>query len=165
MKTLYPFIIFALSLSISQNAFSNDNVITSIAALCEETISENEYLEYKFGFSKIVTVKVVRRFDNYIISIYSEDRKSNKELVIRDSDILDWAFEKMPQELGRTRYTFDESYSPAVTELTFVNKLNGLNLCITSRMVIIGDEELKNYLNKLKSYLVNIWYSEVFLLG
>jgi len=75
MKTLYPFIIFALSLSISQNAFSNDNVITSIAALCEETISENEYLEYKFGFSKIVTVKVVRRFDNYIISIYSEDRK------------------------------------------------------------------------------------------
>lgn len=101
MKTLYPFIIFALSLSISQNAFSNDNVITSIAALCEETISENEYLEYKFGFSKIVTVKVVRRFDNYIISIYSEDRKINKELVIRDSDILDWAFKKMPQELGR----------------------------------------------------------------
>lgn len=72
---------------------------------------------------------------------------------------------KMPQELGRTRYTFDESYSPAVTELTFVDKLNGLNLCITSRMVIIGDEELKNYLNKLKSYLVNIWYSEVFLPG
>lgn len=52
-----------------------------------------------------------------------------------------------------------------MTELTFVNKLNGLNLCITSRMVIIGDEEFKNCLNKLKSYLVNIWYSEVFLPG
>lgn len=103
MKTLYPFIIFALSLSISQNAFSNDNVIISIAALCEETISENEYLEYKFGFSKIVTVKVVRRFDNYIISIYSEDRKINKELVIRDSDMLDWAFEKNATRIGEDK--------------------------------------------------------------
>lgn len=162
MKPLYLFTIFILLLNTPQKINSKDHVNVSIGLFSEEAITENEYLEYKFGFSKFVTVKVVKELDNYIVSIYEECGEPNKKLVIKDSDILDWAFEKMASQFEKTNYIIDESYSPAVTELTFVNKYNGINLCVTSRMDIIGDDVFNKNLNKLKSYLVNIWYSEIF---
>lgn len=162
MKSIYLFTLFILFLNTPENTHSKDYVIVSGRLFCEETIPENEYLEYKFGFSKFVTVKVVRELENYIVSIYEECGEPNKKIVIKDSDILDWAFERMAYDFEKTSYMLDESYSPAVTELTFVNKYNGINLCITSRMDIMGDDALKKSLHKLKSYLVNIWYSEIF---
>lgn len=99
---------------------------------CGVRNNDKEYISYEFGFSKIISVYIVKN-DTHCDVYISDGDKVNFSTTCETSPILNWAFEKAPIELSSARFVMNNTYEPFYRKLTvMVNKPWPTNCCATA---------------------------------
>ncbi len=103
-----------------------------------------------------VTIAVVPDSDEYKILIWPDSKKAPTEYKAGKLQILDWAFQELPDELKRTTYTVEDIYDPIYYELAYVNERNEKEVVSSSKKTATSDK-FNEHLQELKEYLVTFW--------
>ena len=150
IRLIFPILLFCCSLNVASN---------NIASHCCELINEyysNPCLIYKFGFSKIITIKVEKNNDAYDIFIYDSEDKILVKSIEGKIQILEWALNDMPTELEEIEFERTNIYSDVFYELSIVCMHIDTIVCSSSKR-IIGNLDFTKKIDILKSFLVELW--------
>ncbi len=114
-----------------------------------------EYIIYEFGFSKINSVYIVK--DDTCFDVYISDGNTINFLTIcKKSPILNWAFEKAPDEFASAQFVTDKEYKPFYYKLTIM--VDNVPIIIDSSSMRI--KELGGNIEKideLKRFIISLW--------
>lgn len=117
--------------------------------------NNEECIIYEFGFSKIISVYIVKNdahFDVYI----SDGNKVNLYTSCEMSPILNWAFEKAPNEIAAIQIVENKDYKPLYYKLTVMVESDPI-VIDTSAMRIIGNEAFVEKVDELKRFIISLW--------
>lgn len=122
---------------------------------CGVRNNDKEYISYEFGFSKIISVYIVKN-DTHCDVYISDGNKVNFSTTCETSPILNWAFEKAPIELSSARFVMNNTYEPFYRKLTVM--VNDAPIIIdSSSMRIIVNEAVAEKIDELKRFIVSLW--------
>ena len=162
MRRILSYIIFILvQLSIhAQSKVAEDYYVSAFNEMSDMLLgrvsnNNKEYISYEFGFSKINSVYIVKN-DTYFDVYISDGDKLNISTKCESSPILNWAFEKAPNESSPVRFVMNKEYEPLYYKLTIM--ANGTPIIIdSSSMRIIGNEAVVEKIDELKRFILSLW--------
>lgn len=122
----------------------------------------NPYIIYRFGISRIVTVKVEKNEDGYDIFLCGEkDGQRCIKIINGRIPILEWAFKDMLLELENVEYKESNIYSEVYHQLSIVGDNIETTVC-SPYLEIVGNEYFIEKIEDLKKYIIEIWAEETF---
>lgn len=154
VKNLIFVILF--NISCTKRAYSNEFMSEAECFIDLSDIRNNkEYIIYEFGFSKISSVYIIKNethFDVYI----SDGNRVNFSTTDEIPPILNWAFDKAPNELASARFNKNYKFEPLYYKLAVV--VNDTAFIIdSSNLRIIGNESFEKKIDELKSFILGLW--------
>lgn len=153
MKSFLFFILLFISGAQSSYSIGLTNAAEKFIDFFEA--DNKEYIRYEFGFSKTNTVYIINNdthFDVYISNGDNIEFSTTCNL----SPILNWAFEKAPNELASAQFVTNKEYNPLYYQLTIM--VNGAPSIIdSSSMRITGRECVVEKIDELKSFIISLW--------
>lgn len=155
MKYLLFIILFSISCAKSSysNRFTSET--ERFINFCEVSNNNKGYISYEFGFSKINSVYIVKN-DTHLDVYISDGNKLNFSTTCEISPILNWAFEKAPNESSSVQFIMNKEYEPLYYKLTIM--VNGTPIIIdSSSMRIIGNEVVVEKIDELKRFILSLW--------
>ena len=124
--------------------------------LCTESHG-NPYLIYRFGFSRIVTVKVEENEEGYDIFLCDDNDGERLIKTINERvPILEWAYKDMPLELEDIEYEESDIYSEVYYQLSMVGEDIETTVC-SPYFKIVGNKHFIEKIDELKKYIIEIW--------
>lgn len=137
----------------SNNFYENSE---GCCEVCTEPHS-NVYLIYRFGISRIVTVKVEKNEEGYSIFLCDDNDGERCIKTIKERvPVLEWAFKYMPLELENVEYETSDIYSDVYYQLSIVRGDIETIVC-SPYLKIVGNKDLIEKVDELKKYIVEIW--------
>lgn len=155
MKYLLFIILFSIycAKSSCSNRFTSET--ERFIDFCEVSNNNKGYISYEFGFSKINSVYIVKN-DTHLDVYISDGNKLNFSTTCEISPILNWAFEKAPNESSSVQFIMNKEYEPLYYKLTIM--VNGTPIIIdSSSMRIIGNEVVVEKIDELKRFILSLW--------
>ena len=117
---------------------------------------ERRYISYEFGASNMINVFIADGDSICDVLIY--DLTGKRVLTTcPKSPVLTWAFDKMTDEVGRSEFIVDNSYKTFRYQLSLHDKTN--QIVVASSTEIIKNNDVKDKVNELKLFMVDLWYS------
>lgn len=117
---------------------------------------ERRYISYEFGASNMINVFIADGDSICDVIIY--DLTGKRVLTTcPKSPVLTWAFDKMTDEVGRSEFIVDNSYKTFRYQLSLHDKTN--QIVVASSTEIIKNNDVKDKVNELKLFMVDLWYS------
>lgn len=150
---------FLLLLSCCSQRIFSQNYFKNFERCCEVCTEQhsNVYLIYRFGLSRIVTVKVEENEEGYSIFLCDDNDGERCIKTINDRvPVLEWAFNSMPLELKNVEFERSDIYSDVYFQLSLVNEDCESIVC-SPYLKILGNEDLNKKIYSLKKYIVGIW--------
>lgn len=126
-----------------------------IIDFCEVSNNNIDYISYEFGFSKIISVYIVKN-DAQVDVYFSDGNKVNFSTTCDISPILKWAFEKAPNESSSVRFVENKKYESLYYKLTAVVK-GTPTIIDSSSMRIIGNDAFLEKIEELKGFIISLW--------
>ena len=153
------FLIITVVSGILNTLHCQENLIPNINTI-DQRLEGHSYLYYKLGK---VTMIVVRASNEYKILISPDSTEVPEEYHVGNSQILDWAFQDLTDELKHTTYLIEEDiYNPFFYELAYVNEDNDVEGLVSS-MKIPTSDKVNEHLDELKKFLVKFWSDRYFI--
>lgn len=117
---------------------------------------ERRYISYEFGASNMINVFIADGDSICDVLIY--DLTGKRVLTTcPKSPVLTWAFDKMTDEVSRSEFTVNNSYTPFRYLLSLHDRTN--QIVVASSTEIIKNNDVKDKVNELKLFMVDLWYS------
>ncbi len=117
------------------------------------------YIRYEFGFSKISSVYLIKN-ETHLDVYISDGNKVNFSTTCETSPIINWAFDKMPNESASVRFVMNKKYEPLYHKLTIM--VNGTPIIIdSSAMRTIGNEDFAEKIDELKRFIISLWIASL----
>lgn len=117
---------------------------------------ERRYISYEFGASNMINVFIADGDSICDVLIY--DLTGKRVLTTcPKSPVLTWAFDKMTDEVGRSEFIVNNSYNPFRYLLSLHDRTN--QIVVASSTEIIKNNDVKDKVNELKLFMVDLWYS------
>lgn len=156
MKEKYFLFLILFSVTCAKSSYPNGftSETERLIDFCEVG-NNKEYIRYEFGFSKINSVYIVK--NDTLLDVYiSDGNKVNFSTTCENSPILNWAFEKVPNESASIQFVINKEYEPLYYKLTIM--VNGTPIIIDSSSTqIIGDEAIVDKIDELKRFILSLW--------
>lgn len=117
---------------------------------------EHRYISYEFGASNMINVFIAD--GDSICDVLIVDMTGKRVLTTcPKSPVLTWAFDKMTDEVSRSEFTVNNSYTPFRYLLSLHDRTN--QIVVASSTEIIKNNDVKDKVNELKLFMVDLWYS------
>lgn len=117
---------------------------------------ERRYISYEFGASNMINVFIADGDSICDVLIYDLTGKRVKTTCPK-SPVLMWAFDKMTEDVSRSEFTVNNSYNPFRYLLSLHDRTN--QIVVASSTEIIKNNDVKDKVNELKLFMVDLWYS------
>lgn len=152
----YFLLLIPFGISSAQSSYSNGFTGDAEEFIDFYGVGDNKgFIIYEFGFSKINSVYIVKK--NTHLDVYiSDGNKVSFSTSCEMSPILNWAFEKAPEELAAVRFVTNEEYEPLYYKLTIMVDCAPI-IIDSSSMRIIGKEAVVKKIDELKRYIISLW--------
>lgn len=160
MKNLILILILLLSNLFVQSIFAFDR---NDAECCNNCSKEdfNRSLIYKFGMPKIHSVIITENDERYDVSVTNSVTNYDGNIITsecKESSILKWAFEEMPEELETIQHLKIDYYDPLYYNLTLSTQEGEIPVA-SSTMQITGNKKLIKKIGELRAFLIKFWTS------
>lgn len=157
----YAIITALLCIFLSQNiqaAEHNDKTLQCIDI--ETFVDGRKYLRYEFGFSKSIQVYIAEgdTICDVVICGVGSGGSQCISTTCEKTPLLQWAFEELAIELKCSQYIIDDNYKPYHYRLS-LHKDSCQIIATSSTLNYTENDELKDRINELKTFMVDLWYS------